>query len=131
MSFNPYLEVIIASLVFGTVGVFVKVIDLPSTTISFFRLMVPTIVLAIYFLFRRKNILRDVSRIAIFISLLNAIRIFFWLFGYGHTSVGNAVLILYTWPIFTVLLSSIMLNEKLTGRKFFLLSCSYYCLCSQ
>ncbi len=120
MRLNPFLEVIIASLVFGTVGIFVKLIDLSSTTISFFRLAVPTIILLIYFAFKRKNILKTVSKAAILVSFLNAIRIFFWLFAYVNTTVGNAVLILYTWPIFTVLLSSVMLKEKLTGRKILL-----------
>ncbi len=120
MKLNPYLEVIIASLVFGTVGIFVKLIDLSSTTISFFRLAVPTLVLILFFTFKRNNILKNLSKAVLLISFLNAIRIFLWLFAYVNTTVGNAVLILYTWPIFTVLLSSVMLKEKLTGKKLLL-----------
>lgn len=94
MSFNPYLEVILAAVLFGTAGIFVKIIDLPATTITFFRVAAPTSILFIYFVLKHKNILKAATKMVIFISVLNAIRMFLWLFAYLHTSVGNAVIIL-------------------------------------
>jgi drug/metabolite transporter (DMT)-like permease len=120
MSFNPYLEVILAAIIFGTAGIFVKIIDLPATTITFFRVAAPTIILFVYFIFKHKNIFRTATKMVIFISLLNALRMYLWLFAYLHTSVGNAVIILYTWPVFTVLFGPMIIKEKLTRQKLLL-----------
>jgi len=120
MSFNPYLEVIISALLFGMGGILVKIIALPATTISFFRVAIPVLLLLIYFRFHKLNIFRKSSKAIIFISFLNALRIFLWQFAYLHTSIGNAVIILYTWPIFTVLFGPILIKEKLTRRNLIL-----------
>ncbi|HUQ85724.1 MAG TPA: DMT family transporter [Candidatus Limnocylindrales bacterium] len=117
MKFNPYLEVIIAAAIFGTAGIFVKIIDLPATTITFFRVAAPTFILFMYFGLKRQNIFKTATKMVIFISLLNALRMYLWLFAYLHTSVGNAVIILYTWPVFTVLLGPLIIKEKLTKQK--------------
>jgi drug/metabolite transporter (DMT)-like permease len=120
MSFNPYFEVILAAIIFGTAGIFVKIIDLPATTITFFRVAAPTVILFIYFILKHKNIFKAATKMVIFISLLNALRMYLWLFAYLHTSVGNAVIILYTWPVFTVLFGPLIIKEKLTRQKLFL-----------
>lgn len=117
---SPYLQIAITAALFGTVGIFIKILHLPSTTVSFFRLSVPTIILLLYFASKRKNIFKNTSKIVLFTSFLNAIRIFLWLFAYLHTSVGNGVIILYTWPIFTVLLSPLLLKEKISKQKMLL-----------
>lgn len=117
---SPYLQVVATATLFGTVGIFIKILHLPSTSVSFFRLVVPTVLLSIYFGYKRNNIFKNTTKGVLFVSLLNAIRIFLWLFAYLHTSVGNGVIILNTWPIFTVLLSSIMLKEKITKQKLLL-----------
>jgi drug/metabolite transporter (DMT)-like permease len=120
VQFNPYLEVIIAAIIFGTAGIFVKIIDLPPTTITFFRVAAPTIILFVYFILKHKNIFKTATKMVIFISLLNAARMYLWLFAYLHTSVGNAVIILYTWPVFTVLFGPVIIKEKLTRHKLLL-----------
>jgi drug/metabolite transporter (DMT)-like permease len=48
MKFSPFLAVIIAATLGGFSGVFFKWIDLPATTLTFFRVAVPTAVLFLY-----------------------------------------------------------------------------------
>lgn len=48
MKLNPYLAIIIAATIGGSSGVFIKLLDLPATTITFFRMAVPVIVLLAY-----------------------------------------------------------------------------------
>ncbi len=121
MLINPYFEVIIASLIWGSAGIFVKLINLPATTMSFFRVTVPTLVLLIYFIYRGKNLFSTANKMAIFLSLITSARIFLWLFGFMHTSIGNGIIILYTWPIFTVVFSALLLKERITKQKLLLL----------
>lgn len=120
MLFNPYLEIILAATIWGTTGIFVKFLNLPSTTITFFRLAAPTIILLLYFSHKQTNLVKKASKIMLFISVLNAARMFLYFVAFISTSVGNAVIMLYTWPVFAVLLSPLLLKEKLTNKKLFL-----------
>lgn len=51
---NPYWEVMVASVIFGTTGIFVKYLNLPPTSIAFFRLVVPTIIIGIWMWYSQK-----------------------------------------------------------------------------
>lgn len=122
MKINPYLEVLIAASIWGTTGIFVKFLHLPSTTLTLIRAGVPVILIFFYFLLFKKKILHfGKSPIMLLASLLNGLRMFLYFIGFTATTVGNAVIILYTGPIFTAIFSSIALKEKLTARKIFLL----------
>src|SRR5690348_15591053 len=102
---NPYLEVILAGVIWGSAGVFVKLLHLPSTTLTFFRLVTPTVFLLIYFLFKRKNFLKKLNGSIILASTFNGIRMYLYFLAYSLTSIGNAVVMLYTWPLFAVFFS--------------------------
>lgn len=94
---NPYREVIFACIVFGSTGVFVKYIDLPATSIAFFRLAIPTVLIGIWMRYTQKIFWQkgDVKTLLI-ISTLNALRMYLYFVGFTMTSVGNAVVSLYT-----------------------------------
>jgi len=121
MFFNPYVEVILAGIIWATTGIFIKILSLPSTTITFFRLAVPTLVLLVYLSWKRVPLNKATNKILLFASLLNAARMFLYFLAFTLTSIGNAVIMLYTWPIFAVILSALFLKEMLTMKKCFLL----------
>ena len=52
---NPYLEVILAAVIWGSSGVFVKLINLNPFVISFFRTAIPMLVLSVYFIIIQNN----------------------------------------------------------------------------
>lgn len=114
---NPIQKVIIAALIFGSSGSFIKIINLPVTSISFFRMFVPTFFLFIYFRLRKEKIFPEGWRLLMVASLLNALRMFFYFAGYTYTSIGTAVILLYTWPIFAVIYSIIFLKEPFSWKK--------------
>jgi len=116
MKLNPYLAIIIAATIGGSSGVFIKLLDLPATTITFFRMAVPVVVLLAYLKHKGTTFFRGNYRIMMLASVLNATRMFFFFVGYLYTSIGNAVIILFTWPIFGSLFSAIFLKEKISGR---------------
>ena len=122
---NPYLEVVLATIVFGTSGVFVKYLNLPATTLAFFRCFVPAVLIFGYFLINKRNLFRGNYKNMLFASTLNAIRMFFYFIAYNFTSIGNAVIMLYTWPIFASLFGTIILKEKITKKNRFLLSLAF------
>ncbi len=54
-------------------------------------------------------------------SVLNAIRIYFFINTYVYTGMANAVIILYSWPIFASIFGSLILKEKIPLRNKLLL----------
>jgi drug/metabolite transporter (DMT)-like permease len=114
---NPYIEVILAAIIWGSSGTFIKLINLNPFQLSSFRMAIPTLILSIYFIIRKNNVFKRDNRMALLASFLNAIRMFLYFVGFTHTSVGNAVIILYTWPIFVTLFSTFMLKDRLTKSK--------------
>jgi drug/metabolite transporter (DMT)-like permease len=114
---NPYLEVVIAALIWGTSGVLIKLIDTNSFLFTFFRMAIPTVLIGAYFLINRSLVFRKNMKMVLLASFLNAVRMLFYFIGFNNTSIGNAIIILYTWPIFVTLISPWMLNDKITRAK--------------
>src|SRR3989338_2067040 len=119
--FNPYLAVIITTIIWGLSGVFIKYLGLPPTTIAFFRVFIPAIILYPYFKLKKINIFRDSLRLIFLVSFIEAVSFLFYFISYENTSIANAVTILYTWPIFAVIFSFIFLKEKLPKQNIFAL----------
>ncbi len=122
MKFNPYFEVIIAAIIWGTNGVFVKLLSLPSTTIAFFRLAIPTIILLIYFQLKKVKFFTAENKLLMFFaSFLFGIRTILMMLGFQFSPLGTAVIVIYTWPIFATIFSAIILKEKIVKRNIYLL----------
>lgn len=118
---NPYWEVILAGIIWGSSGFFIKYLALPTTTVTFFRLAVPTILLFIFLTIKKIKLFQGNNRLIILASTLNAGRIFLYIVGFTFASIGNAVIILYTWPIFATFFAMIFLQEKVHTRNFSLI----------
>jgi drug/metabolite transporter (DMT)-like permease len=118
---NPYLELVIVSLIFGSSGAVIKYLHLPPTTMTFFRMAVPTIVLFVYLYFKKIKLFRKNFRLVLIASFLNAIRLLFFFMGYTLASIGNATIASSVGPLFVFLYSLIFLKEKATLTKITLL----------
>src|SRR3989338_10409211 len=121
MALNPYLEAIIAGIIWGSSGIFVKYLNLPPTTVTFFRLAIPTLILLLFFIFKKIKLFHGNNKLILLASTLNAGRVYLYTVGFTFASIGNAIIILYTWPIFTTIFSILFLKEKVPKRTFFLL----------
>ena len=117
------LSFLTAMLVFGTVGVFVRQIPLPSATIAFFRGMLGVVTLLLVMLCTGKK--PNFSQIKKNLPLLllsgaaiggNWILLFE---GYRYTTVATATICYYLAPVFLVLASP-LLGERLTIKKLLL-----------
>lgn len=118
---NPYIKVILAALLWSTSGIFVRLLKFTPGVFSFFRMAVPAVTLFALLIIKQKSIIKGHIGLLLFGSLLNAIRLFLYYVSYAYTSLGNAVVILYTWPVFMTILSLIFLKEKINARNFILL----------
>jgi drug/metabolite transporter (DMT)-like permease len=116
MNLNPYATTVLAATIAATSGILIKTANLPSTTMTFFRLVVPTIIIFIILKLKKTIFFRGNYKIMLFSSLLNAIRLWFYILAFKYTSIGNGIIILFTWPIFASLFGIIFLKEKLDKK---------------
>jgi len=114
---NPYIEVFLAALLWGATGIFIKILHLPSTSLTFFRAAIPVVILYIIFSLQRKKIFKGKHKLMWIASALNSVRLLLYFIGFSLTAIGNAVIILYTGPIFIALFSALFLKEKVTSKK--------------
>jgi len=126
MVLSSYFEVVVAAVIWGSAGVFVKYLDLPPATLSFFRLAVPTLILLAYFTVKGIRLFRGDNKMILLASLLNIAKTFLYFVGFTFTSIGNAVIVFFTWPIFAALLEVSFLKEKMTRKNMLLLAVAFF-----
>ena len=120
---NRSLYMLIASMViFGTIGIFRRLIPLPSASIAALRGIVGAAFLLLLNAARRKKPDRAAIRGNLALLLVSGALIganWIALFeAYQFTSVAVATLCYYMAPMFVIMFSPLVLGEKLTARKY-------------
>lgn len=117
------IQIIISMLIWGSIGIFVKYIDMPSLEIAFLRALVAAAFLLIYGFFNKGKEKSQKSRKNLLFLIgsgaaigLNWVLLFQ---AYKYTTISNATLSYYCAPVFVVLLSPLILKEKPTPLKLF------------
>ncbi len=115
------IHVMISMFIYGTIGVFVRYIPLPSATVSMFRGMIGAPFLILLLLCKRSKISWPAIRANLGrLCLLGAMLGINWIFlfeAYRYTSVATATLCYYLAPIFIVAVSPFVFREKMTLKK--------------
>ena len=117
-----YLDLIIFSVLAGVVGVIVKMIEgMDFFSILFFRGAIAAVFIFAIVLIRRKlkelKIVDPVRTISV--GLLQSASMFCYFNAIILTSVSNAVFLLYTAPIFSVIFAKIFFKEEIERRTIF------------
>lgn len=122
---NSVLKIVMAMVIWGSVGLFVKNIDLPSIEIAFLRAAIGTVFLLIVSFFMKSKVPKEEQeghskKDMILLGISGIALVLNWLLlfqAYKYTTITNAILSYYTAPVFILLLSPIVLKEKLTLKK--------------
>jgi drug/metabolite transporter (DMT)-like permease len=112
------LYVIAAAFVWSGTALWVKIIQLPPGQLAFIRAAVPSLLVGGYLIYKRSdfNFLRD--RIAALSGLVNGLRLLVWTGGMQFMDVSGGIVLTYTSPIFSALLSYLFLGESLKKSTF-------------
>ncbi len=118
---KSYFKLIIAMLIFGSIGIFVKEIPLASNEIVFARTIIGGIFLIFVAIMQRKGINKSALKKSLPLLAISGLALGLnWLFlfeSYKYTTVSIATLSYYCAPIIVMLISPIILKEKLTITK--------------
>ena len=114
-------RLVAALILFGTIGVFVRLIPLPSGVIALARGVVGTAFLLLSVSLRRARVsLKDVKRNLALLCASGACIGFNWILlfeAYRYTTVATATLCYYLAPIFVIVVSPLLFSERLTRAK--------------
>lgn len=113
-----YLEVVAGSILFGLIGIFVKLIEqMPLGAIIFFRLFFGLFAIALYLAYTgrfNEITLKDKKMYVLMLGIFQAGAMFAYFISIRYTTVPIAVLLLYTAPIYIILISPFILKEPVT-----------------
>ncbi len=112
---------LLSMIIFGTIGVFVRYIDLSSSEIALLRGLIGSLFLITVMFIMKKKISWAYVKGNALILLLSSIALggnwIFFFQAYKHTTISNAVLSYYFAPVFVLILSPLVLKEKLSAKK--------------
>ncbi len=111
-----YILIIISMLIWGSVGIFGRLIEEPSTVIVFYRVILAFIILFVLWIFNGSvglSKLRTNWKLAVGSGLALGLNWYFFFTAIQRTTVAKAVLSYYTAPIIVTILSPLLLKEKI------------------
>ena len=123
------IRFIISMAIFGTIGLFVRMIPFPSSVISMLRGLLGSAFLAVYLVISKKGFdFGAVKKNILNLTLSGALIGFNWILlfeSYKYTSVAKATLCYYMAPIFIVIVSPFVFGERITLKKVVCISLSF------
>ncbi|NLK21488.1 MAG: EamA family transporter [Epulopiscium sp.] len=114
------IQIIIAMLIWGSIGVFIQYIHLPSIETAFLRAVIASAFLFVYTVYSKKARLHKIKENIIPLVVAGIAMGFNWIFlfqAYHYTSIANSTMSYYFAPIIIILLSPLILKERLTILK--------------
>lgn len=120
--FNSKFQLITSMLIFGSIGIFVKYISLPSSVIAFARGLTGMLFLLIVVLCSKSRLSFESIKKNLPVLIFSGAAIGFnWILlfeSYNYTTVATATLSYYFAPFFVIIVSPFLLKEKLSVKKF-------------
>ena len=106
------LLVILACAVWSTMGVYSHVTHVSIMALTVIRLSIPTLLLTPLLQWRHVNRMALLWHPwSLLIMALNLIRAILYFWGFHHLPVGQAILLLYTWPLMLALIGRLFLKQ--------------------
>lgn len=121
METKAFLMFVVSMIIYGTIGVFRRYIPLGSATTAMFRGVIGVIILLmVKFMLRKKSDLQAIKNNALPLVISGFFIGANWLAlfeAYNYTTVAIATLCYYMAPVFVIIVSPVVLKEKLTLQK--------------
>ena len=112
---------ILSMVIFGTIGILRRYIPYSSSLVAMVRGIIGSVFLLLVILLSKKSFDKSAIRSNLLLLIFSGAAIGFnWIFlfeAYNYTTVATATLCYYLAPIIVILLSPVVLKEKLTLKK--------------
>ena len=114
------IKIIIAMVIFGSIGVFIKNINLTSLEIAFLRALIASISIGMVLIFTRKKDRQAHDKVSLPLLASGIFLGFNWVLlfqAYKYTTIGKATMAYYFAPFFIFLIAPLVFKERLDKRK--------------
>lgn len=112
---------IISMIIFGTIAVFVKAINVSSGELALYRAILAALIIGLYLLITKQRIqIKEVKKDLALIAISGMLMGFNWIFlfeAYKYTTVSVSTLAYYFAPIIVMIVCPLLLKEKLTKKQ--------------
>lgn len=112
---------ILSMMIFGTIGIFIRYIHLASSEIAVIRGLIGSLfLLAIMIISKQKISWKNIKSNMLILLLSSFALGGNWIFlfeAYKHTTLANAALSYYFAPVFVIIMSPVVLKEKISLKK--------------
>ena len=120
-AFSPRLMLVFSMVCFGTIGYFVRNIDLPSGEIALYRAFFAILLIGGYMLFTKQRInFKKAKKELLLLALSGGAMGINWILlfeAYKHTTVSVATLCYYFAPVLVTLACPLLFKEKMGAKK--------------
>tara|TARA_R100001369_G_scaffold20091_3_gene36944 strand:- start:18554 stop:19432 length:879 start_codon:yes stop_codon:yes gene_type:complete len=114
--------IIICAILAGANGLLIKsMTSLTTGTIAWFRTATPILILIPFLIKDGELHFKGNNKKMLLASLINAARMYLYLLAYIYTSIGNTVVLFYTYPIFVTAIEAIFFRQKIERKQVLLL----------
>ncbi|PKA98693.1 threonine/homoserine efflux transporter RhtA [Flavobacteriaceae bacterium MAR_2009_75] len=114
--------IILCAIIAGSNGVLIKHMNsLSAGAIGFFRTMIPVLILSPVLFSKSRPLFTGNYKKMLLASAVNVVRLYFYLLAFIYTSIGNAIVLAYTWPIFVFLIETRYYRKPLNKQQILLL----------
>ncbi len=117
---SPRLMLITAMAIFGTIGLFVRKVDVSSGELALYRAVLAAGIIGVYLLVTKQRIpLRRLGRELALLLISGAAMGFNWILlfeAYKYTTVSVATLSYYFAPVLVTIACPVLFREKMTGK---------------
>lgn len=121
MTKKAIFAVVIAACIAGLNGILIKGMPSLSTgAIGWFRVGVPVLFLLPTLIYKNEIRLKGDYKMLILATVINAIRLYFYLVAYTFTSIGNAVVLFYVYPLFVTLIETFVYKSPIKKAQIYL-----------
>ena len=122
MKQKAFYALIIAACIAGSSGLLIKEIEtLSAGAIAWVRATFPAFLLIIWLYQKKLNCFHGNYPKMLLSSFINAARMYLYLIAFIYTSIGNAIILFYTWPIFATILGVFFLKERVSRSQVLLM----------
>ena len=121
MKTSAFWAVLVAACIAGATGLFIKNMSISPVSQAWLRMTTPTVVMAIWMWWEGIAFFRGKWKKMTMISVLGTLRTILFFIAYTYATIGNAVIIFYTFPIFSAILGIVLLREQVGRRQQMLL----------
>ena len=121
MANQAKLQLIASMVIFGTIGIFVRYIPLPSGELALYRAILAALLITVYLAVTKQKIpLRNIRKeipLLLFSGIAMGINWILLFEAYKYTTVSAATLSYYFAPVIVTVVCPFLFREKLTGKQ--------------